>query len=174
MDKLTTPYDPAYTWAEIACAIKAEVSNDTYARWFKDIEPVSLDDLQLTLRVPNTIYQFWIETNYLPMLQSAALVALGSPREVRFQFAAKSTAAPAAGVPVETVAEIPLAEPETVAPPPAPSTDSGMNPRNTFETFVVGANSQFAHAACVRVSDNPAKNYNPLFLYAASGSARRT
>ena len=67
--------------------MKAEVSADTFNRWFKDIELVELDAKKLTLRVPNNIYQLWIESNYLGLLKTAILLELGSEREIRFALA---------------------------------------------------------------------------------------
>ena len=62
--------------------MKAEVSADTYDRWFQEIELVELDDEELTLRVPNNIYQLWIESNYLSLLRAAiVLVDRRRPRD---------------------------------------------------------------------------------------------
>jgi chromosomal replication initiator protein len=177
VDKLVSSPDKSLLWAEIAQTIQTQVSADTFSRWFKDIDLVELDDLQLTLRVPNNIYQFWIESNYLSLLESATVLAVGGPRQVRFTFGGKQ----ANGEPVleETIvqpsppAAAEEAADDTEAPSASPSSrlapDAGMNPRNTFASFVVGANNQFAHAACKQVSENPAKTYNPLFIYGGVG-----
>ena len=84
MDNVPHPSNLQTAWAEITQAIRSAVSPDTFDRWFKGISLVSLDKEQLTLAVPNDIYQYWIESNYLSLLQSATTVALGSPRAVRF------------------------------------------------------------------------------------------
>src|SRR4051812_8620408 len=77
----------ALIWKHIADAIRPEVSADTFQRWFKAIQMLQADETQLTLRVPNNIYQLWIETNYMPLLQSAVLMVLGSPRKIHFTVA---------------------------------------------------------------------------------------
>jgi chromosomal replication initiator protein len=162
----------AAAWAGISAAMKAEVSTDTFNRWFKDIDLVELDARQLTLRVPNNIYQLWIESNYLGMLRTAVLMELGGEREIRFALA--DPAAPAAVPAPPAVESNPFEdadeEPETLrknstSSPPA----GGMNPRNTFDCFVVGANNEYAHAACLAVSNAPGKTYNPLFIYGGVG-----
>jgi len=125
------------------------------------------DEAQITLRVPNNIYQLWIETNYMGLLQSSILKVLGSPRKVRFTIA--DTQEKADETPEEPDAKpaprASGANPEKATPTPA----NGMNPRNTFDSFVVGTNNQFAHAAALAVAQNPAKTYNPLFVYGGVG-----
>jgi chromosomal replication initiator protein len=167
VDKFLKSDDLNAVWASIAARIKTEVSADTYERWFREIELVELSAKELTLRVPNNIFQFWIESNYLNMLRTATLLALGSSREVKFVFAGeKEESAPASLPKANSKAVV---EPEEIDDKPAPAGTNGMNPRNSFEAFVVGPNNQFAQAACKAVSDAPAKTYNPLFIYGGVG-----
>ena len=74
-------------WASIADAIKPQVSSDTFQRWFAAIDLVRADEQEMTLRVPNTIHQLWIESNYMPLVQSAVMGVLGAPRQMKFVFA---------------------------------------------------------------------------------------
>ena len=157
-------------WNEIATNLKSELSTDAYNRWFKDIELLKVDAKQLTLRVPNNIFQLWIESNYLQLLRSAIMLVLGEPRTVHFIHADEGTQpangkSPKAGEPAEM--DIALDEPS--APAALRTGMQAMNPRNTFEAFVVGAGNQFAHAACLAVSEAPARAYNPLFVYGPTG-----
>jgi chromosomal replication initiator protein len=155
-------------WAQISDALRPHVSPDTFQRWFAAVVLIEAQDSHITLRVPNNIYQLWIETNYLQLLRSALLSTLGANPEIRFvceeEKTKKSTAAP----PRETT-------PRSAAPAPSvesPSTSAlsnGINPRNTFDSFVVGSNNQFAHAAALAVAQAPAKTYNPLFIYGGTG-----
>jgi chromosomal replication initiator protein len=168
VDKVLIAPNLKNIWSEIAEAVKSEVSAYTFDRWFRDVELVELSDTEATLRVPNNIYQFWIETNHINPLQSAFIMTLGAPRAVKFVFGGEKG---------HTV-------PEACPPPPPaksahsgddapasrlPGIGTGINPRNTFEAFVVGTNNQFAQAACKAVSDAPAKTYNPLFIYGGVG-----
>ncbi|MBV9392321.1 MAG: chromosomal replication initiator protein DnaA [Verrucomicrobia bacterium] len=153
-------------WDQIATGIRPHVSADAFQRWFAAIELVKADEIALTFQVPNTIYQLWIESNYLSLVKSATTGVLGSERTIHFRIAD---------------AEQVNADPESlVLPEPAPEVNNsekdlesannlGMNPRNTFETFVVGSNNQFAHAAALAVAQSPAKTYNPLFIYGGVG-----
>ena len=154
-------------WDEIASNIQPHVSVDAFQRWFAAIELIQADELALTFQVPNTIYQLWIESNYLNLVQSATLSVLGSPRSIKFRVADNGKANAVAESRVEASSEPPQAriqdkESEAVS-------NHGMNPRNSFETFVVGSNNQFAHAAALAVAQSPAKTYNPLFIYGGVG-----
>src|SRR6516164_5807722 len=156
-------------WREIANGIRPHVSSDAFQRWFASIELVEASETALSFQVPNTIYQLWIESNYLNLVQSAALAVLGGPREVRFIVRGDGEGA----INGENNGAELLAE----APPPSKPLEReaesgamhGMNPRNSFETFVVGSNNQFAHAAALAVAQAPAKTYNPLFIYGGVG-----
>ncbi len=150
-------------WADIASALRAEVSADIFDRWFKDAHLTELSPEHLTLRVPNDIYRYWIEDNYLDPLRAASLLVLKSAREVRFCSAGVSTMphkeiAPAKAAPLPTEEET---EEKAVA--------NGLNPKNTFQHFVVGSNNEFAAAAGNAVAANPGKTYNPLFFYGGVG-----
>src|SRR5580700_10945331 len=72
-------------WEVIGAGIRPHVSPDAFQRWFASIELVHADELALTFEVPNTIYQLWIESNYLSHVEAAALAVLGSPREIKFR-----------------------------------------------------------------------------------------
>jgi chromosomal replication initiator protein len=186
-------------WEAIAEHIAAQVSKDTFQRWFKAITMTVADENQITLTVPNNIYQLWIESNYIALLQSSVASVLGGPRSIRFLTATEAAAPKSngrlreAGMDEESCGEEDAAHShprlhhrdaaeghqrpharETAAARAASAAHdaavaSGMNPRNTFSTFVVGANNQFAHAAALAVSQAPARTYNPLFIYGGVG-----
>jgi len=150
----------ANIWGQAAEEIRGRISNDGFQRWFDGVEMISDDGKTLALRVPNPIHQFFIESNYLPLVAEAVATVSGAPRAISF------------------VSNNSEQDNEAATPAPAPakssskitsSASSGMNIRNTFETFVVGANSQFAHSAAMAVAKSPARTYNPFFVYGGSG-----
>ncbi|HEY2423887.1 MAG TPA: chromosomal replication initiator protein DnaA, partial [Chthoniobacterales bacterium] len=166
VDKMPIEQSFRQIWEEVAAGIRPHVSSDAFQRWFAAIELAHADDKQLIFQVPNTIYQLWIESNYLQLLQAAAMQVLGGEREIKF-CVAEQPAGPIS-------APEHRAEPETKVAKaadkdPEPATVHGMNPRNTFDTFVVGSNNQFAHAAALAVAQSPSKTYNPLFIYGGVG-----
>src|SRR5438477_74649 len=151
----------AEPWQRLAAALKPQVSADTFKRWFSAVELIETTDTRLIFRVPNNIYQFWIESNHMAALQAAIMTAFGAPREVKFVFPGNSGE---------------VAEDVVVSQRPEPSQETkssgsalGLNPRNTFETFVVGPNNEIAHAASLAVAQAPARTYNPLFMYGGVG-----
>jgi chromosomal replication initiator protein len=166
-------------WENIAAIIQPQVSPDTFQRWFAAVALVLADEQQLTLRVPNNIYQLWIESNYMPLVQSAIMGVLGAPRQVRFAFNEKTETDNSEAA--STLSDEAMPGPSKIAlrnyavdiansVPGTPDIPThGLNPRYTFESFVVGENSRYARAACHAVSETPAKTYNPLFLYGGVG-----
>ena len=151
-------------WREISRAIRPLISPEAFLRWFAAIELVEADEYALTLQVPNSIYQFWIECNYLNVVQSAVVSVLGSSRKIIFRAADTGTTDPPVFSELAGQTLTPASQDEDSSP-----IVHGMNPRNSFDAFVVGSANQFAHAAALAVSQSPAKTYNPLFIYGGVG-----
>src|SRR3984893_14021045 len=149
-------------WQKLSAALKPQVSADTFKRWFSAVELVGATDKTLSFRVPNNIYQYWIESNHMAALQAAVLEALGEPRGIKF-ISSES--------PVEEIEAIGVSKQNDPGRDTKPASGSslGLNPRNTFESFVVGPNNEIAHAASLAVSQAPARTYNPLFIYGGVG-----
>ncbi len=150
-------------WQQLSAALKPQVSGDTFKRWFSALELVSSKDDVLTFRVPNNIYQYWIESNHMTALHAAIVTAFQRPMQVKFLSPSEPL--------VETVLEeVGVEKSEPVRNHPRTNHPTpGLNPRNTFETFVVGPNNEIAHAASVAVAQQPARTYNPLFIYGGVG-----
>src|SRR6476620_5108671 len=78
----------SHLWQKLSAALKPQVSPDTFKRLFSAVKLVQATDETFTFRVPNNIYQFWIESNHMAALQAAIVSAFGSPRDVKFVTAA--------------------------------------------------------------------------------------
>ena len=154
-------------WREIASGIRLHLSADAFQRWFASIELVQADEIALTFQVPNSIYQFWIESNYLHVVRSAAMSVLGSSPEIKFRSADIGTIGPIVDAHSDRMSKALASKSHDEDSEGA--INHGMNPRNRFEAFVVGSSNQFAHAAALAVSQSPAKSYNPLFIYGGVG-----
>lgn len=151
-------------WDQIAAALKAEVGEGVYDRWFSTLRLAGLTSKALTLAIPNSIYQVWIESNYAAQVQAALLTVFGNRRAL--EFVVENGSAPIAiAAPIEApvVAETEAEECEE------PSDAKGLNARYIFDTFVVGTNSEFAHAAALAVAKSPSRTYNPLFIHGGVG-----
>ena len=149
-------------WVQISSALRAELGEGVFDRWFSTASLESLDAKALTLSVPNSIYQVWIESNYAAQVQAALLSVLGGKRKLKFVVANGQTFAEAP-MPARAAAEIEVEAEEKAR-------DAfGLNPRYVFDSFVVGSNSEFAHAAALAVAKSPSRTYNPLFIHGGVG-----
>lgn len=146
------------SWSRIAAGLRERMSGDEFERWFLDVRVASENPESLTLFVPNPIHQFFIESNYLPLVKEVASIIEPSLKKLEFATDPESEAA----LPQRPVVESKPRE----KPLPVPA---GLNPRNTFDQYVVGTNNEFAHSAAKAVANAPAVTYNPLFVYGASG-----
>jgi len=147
------------SWEQISKRIRERVSSDGFDRWFSGVRIAALSSDTVTLSVPNPIHQFFIESNYLPIVKESVQATLPTVTQVEFTSSNEAEIAPRPAAPT------PKAPREK-----APATLAGaMNPRNTFDAFVVGSNNEFAHSAALAVAKSPATTYNPLFIYGVSG-----
>ena len=164
MDNSTTTNDLQAVWKDISASVQQSVNADTFTRWFQDAELLSLTDGDVTIQVPNNIHQLWIETNYMPLLRSAIVLAVGAHRSVRFVCSGAPATPLPPGEPAPIKNDKRRSESNGIS-----SSAIGMNPRNTFGSFVVGKNNDYAHAACLAVGNAPGRTYNPLFIYGGVG-----
>jgi chromosomal replication initiator protein len=150
-------------WGQISSALRSELGEGVFDRWFSTLRLAEVQAREVALVIPNSIYQVWIESNYASQLQAALMSVFGAKRKVTFRVENGP------GVQASLVAEE-IADPVGEAPEPASATGArGLNPHYVFDTFVVGANSEFAHAASLAVAKSPARTYNPLFIHGGVG-----
>ena len=148
-------------WTSVSEVIRQRISADGYERWFQGVDVVSDDGLKLVFRVPNPIHQFFIESNYLRLVQDAAQEVLQQSAEDPVCRSGKCG---------QRSLHIPLSEHRSPAATRHGSrafawsntSTSGMNPRNTFDTFVVGSNNQFAHGAAIAVAKISRQDLQPF------------
>jgi chromosomal replication initiator protein len=153
-------------WGAAQAQLKGMLSADIFNLWFAPLRAVSTDDNAITLEVANDFCEVWLKDNYMGLLQDVLAMACGRKLEVKFKVSnAPATIAHAHAVPA--TAKTKHAEP--AAEKPGPNGEVVFNPKNTFESFVVGNNNNFAYAASLAVAQSPGKAYNPLFLYGGVG-----
>lgn len=154
------------TWSIAQQLLRAMLTNsEIYNLWFAPLRPSNLDGDELSLEVANEFSGLWLQDNYLDLLRDVVSRAAGRPMNVVFNVASAN------GVPkVETAEPQKLMTRDEVASDRnGASKEASFNPRNTFDTFVVGNNNTFAHAAAIAVAQAPGRSYNPLFLYGGVG-----
>jgi chromosomal replication initiator protein len=158
-------------WETVKGDFKALFPEDVFKLWFEPIVCVEFTEDALTLGVPNDFAAIWINDNYLDLIVQRLRLSTGRAMTVKLKKvdldnSGAPFASPDAGSRIKT-----SAAPARRAPRYDEKTAvaGGLNPRNTFETFVVGNNNQMAHAAALAVAQAPAQAYNPLFIYGDTG-----
>ena len=144
-------------WNEVAGRLKGALNETTYRTWFAEAEGTELSDDAFVLGVPNDFTREWIEGHFLGLIGAAVRDVTGQERRVALSVTERTPAD----------APIPLEAPKRHGA--AGSMDSGMNPKYTFDLFVIGSSNRFAHAAALAVAEAPAQAYNPLFVYGGTG-----
>jgi chromosomal replication initiator protein len=143
-------------WDKILLHSERRVNPHSFATWFRPTRLERAEEDRLVIRVPTRLFKKRLTETYGQLIQ-AVLTELGRP-QLQLEYLCAETQ------PVAT----------SLAPPPQAKLDFDavahqLNPRYTFESFIVGASNQFAHAAAMAVADQPSKSYNPLFLYGGVG-----
>ena len=155
-------------WHSAQEHLRAKLSQDTFNMWFAPLRASTMDGGHITLEAPNDFCEVWLKDNYLGLMQDAVAVAAGCKLQVKFKPVSPHPTGPvAAPRPAIATAKSKLTEP--VAERNYTNGDLHFNPKNTFDTFVVGNNNNFAYAAAKAVAETPGKAYNPLFLYGGVG-----
>lgn len=149
-------------WDKVCEHLQRTLHPDVYSRWIAVIEASSLDENALTLSVDNDFYQSWLEENYLPLIETTLASVAGM--SLRIEFIIR----PRARKEEDARPQEPIAPPVTRAP----SQETKLNPRYTFDEFIVGSSNNFAHAASLAVAQAPARAYNPLFIYGGVGMGK--
>jgi chromosomal replication initiator protein len=142
-------------WSKVAESIKERIGPQNFDIWIKPIQFLTMDEGNVVLEVPNRFYKEWVLEHYsIPIKETISLL---TQKPCHLHFKIRNEKSLDRDSP-------PLFKEETesiMAPK--------FNPKYSFSNFVVGASNQFANAACLAVANQPAKNYNPLFIYGGVG-----
>lgn len=151
-------------WKEALNLVKENISQQNFEIWIKPIRLAEIGEEEIKLSVPNRFFKEWIEENYLSLLKDSLKVSSGRTYELSLilfddhhltnigdERSLRSISSPT------PKRELTL------------RTHPQLNEKYSFERFVVGPSNQLAHAAAISVAEQPAKNYNPLFIYGGVG-----
>ncbi len=147
-------------WEESLKVIKDRVGEQAFDTWFRSVSLDSVEGREVTLRVPNKFFGQWLSEHYQEVLCDV-LEPLVGKENVNIQWKTDVSNAEEAA-PATEKADKEYQESRK-------RKQNQLNPKYTFENFVVGGSNQFARAASLAVAENPAKAYNPLFLYGGVG-----
>lgn len=151
-------------WEKTVNIIQEKISKQNFDTWIKPVKMIAMEEQRVQLAVPNKFFKDWLVDNYSSTIKQSLRAAAGIDVDIEFILVKNQDnilphvsphASPAKNVSVASVGKN--------------KTFSFLNDNYSFDRFVVGTCNQFAHAASIAVAKQPAKNYNPLFIYGGSG-----
>lgn len=148
-------------WGKTLNVIEKKISKPSFETWLKSTKAIALNKNTLIVEAPNDFAREWLDGNYKEILTEILYELIGENMSLKFVIPESNMDDP---IMVSPANKKP-AKPEVI-------TDSAqhmLNPKYTFETFVIGSGNRFAHAASLAVAEAPAKAYNPLFIYGGVG-----
>jgi chromosomal replication initiator protein len=149
-------------WQTVLGQLQMEMPRASYDTWVRDTRPISYDQGLLTIGVRNAYARDWLESRLSSTVSRLLIGIMNRTVDVEFIVSQNETPESKQKNQAQPVDE----EIETLPVQPVSTT---LNPRYTFENFVVGSGNRLAHAACQAVAEKPARAYNPLFLYGGVG-----
>lgn len=154
------------SWDRVLGKIETRVNAHSFSTWFRPTRFVSEDAGSLCVRVPNSWFAEWLRTNYLPLIQDALREIERPGLSVEFLAERGDGSTRAASMAPPTVVARKASQPLASSADELPG---WLNPRYSFEKFVVSSCNQFAHAAAMAVAEQPSRAYNPLYVYGGVG-----
>ncbi len=142
-----------HIWQRVLGLLKGKVDPQSYKTWFEPTRASSLDGNVLTVEVPNSFFVEWLEEHYSPAIKKLVDQEAGGDVVLKFRALNRREER----------------EERSHLAPIHPVNESQLHERYTFDSFVVGASNQLAHAAALAVAHSPARAYNPLFIYGGVG-----
>ncbi len=149
-------------WEDVLSILRPQMNDESFDLWLRPIKALTFDSQRLTLQVPNAFFADWLRDHYQPKIELILRERHGEPIGLSFNVLRPVEDLLRTHEPAPALAPRPL-------PPPPPASETFLNPRYTFDSFVVGHSNRFAQAASYAVAKDPGKAYNPLFLYGGVG-----
>ena len=147
-------------WTATLNKIEEKISKPSFDTWLKSTQAVKLEENTIIISAPNDFARDWLETQYTTLISNVLKEITGAQLATKF-------IVPDTNPSTDQMAVEPKAKQKIPNGNDAPKTM--LNPKYTFDTFVIGAGNRFAHAASLAVAEAPAKAYNPLFIYGGVG-----
>jgi chromosomal replication initiator protein len=148
-------------WSRVLAEIEKKISKPSFETWLKSTKAFSLKNDTLTIIAPNEFARDWLESKYSSLIMDTVLEITGAELEIKFILPQNHIE--------EIEMNIPAVKEKVKYDEPVEFGQSMLNPKYTFDTFVIGSGNRFAHAASLAVAEAPAKAYNPLFIYGGVG-----
>jgi len=143
-------------WDKILDNLEAKVNPQSFTTWLKPTALARDEGKRIYVTVPSELFANWLSKNYMTLIQESANTLDREGSEIAFVFDQHAAAFP------------PSAGAET-APAPVVGQATTLNQKYTFDSFVVSSSNELAHAAALRVAEQPSLTYNPLYIYGGVG-----
>ncbi len=137
-------------------ALQEKIDKNSYETWFEPTSYIGQETNSLYIKVPNSYFKDWLSYHYSSMINSCSQELYGKVFNIKFIFDEDSSV-------------FMRRSPQERKSKRGTLLNPNLNPNYTFENFVVGSCNEFAHAASTAVTKNPAKSYNPLYIYGGAG-----
>ena len=147
-------------WEKTLDVIKGELSEVSFNTWIKSCEPISISSDTLKISVPNSFTQDILDKRYKDLVANSIKAVCSKLYNIEFIIASDTSIAEEIKKAEKTPSKSIIVNDEM---------SSTLNPKYTFNSFVIGNSNRFAHAASLAVAEAPAKAYNPLFIYGGVG-----
>ena len=148
--------DKTNPWLQILDTVKKKIDRASFETWFEPSVYIGQESDCLYIKVPNSYFKDWLSFHYSGLINSSSKELFGKFFDVKYIFD-------------ETPSSFIRRSPQERKVKRGMLLNPNLNPNYTFENFVVGSCNQFAHAAAIAVAKNPAKSYNPLYIYGGAG-----
>lgn len=155
-------------WQTVLGEIELSVSRASFVTWFKNTELIEQNEGNVTIGVPNVFAKQQFEVKFNDQITQTLRKNGVNVRHITYAINSQAKKArPSADKP--PLASTPLATDAVVVAPTNKANPSGLNPKYTFDSFIVGGSNELAYSACMAVARDPGTKYNPLFLYGGVG-----
>ncbi len=149
-------------WQSVLAQLQMDMPRASFDTWVRDTRPLAYENGMITVGVRNAYARDWLENRLAANVSRMLIEILNSNVSVNFVVTQSDENA-------SSTDPEPAAASMEVTPPEPKARHMSLNPRYTFDTYVVGSGNRLAHAACQAVAEKPARAYNPLFLYGGVG-----
>jgi chromosomal replication initiator protein len=168
-------------WENILNQVEERINNQSFETWFRPVHLLSFEPGRLQLGVPDQNFITWLSDHYLEVLLSAAKEVLGEVPKVSFVVSKTSNSGNHPKIVADFSESLSITERQMELPVglsvrktqprifEEPGEEVSLNPKYTFDTYIVGSGNRFAHAASLAVAEQMSANYNPLFIYGGVG-----
>jgi len=148
--------DKQNPWLQIQGILKEQIDANSFETWFEPTVYIGKENTDLYIKVPNSYFKDWLSFHYTSLIQRCSQDLFGKPFNIKYIYDDSSS-------------PFMRKSPQERKSKQGHLLNPNLNPNYTFENYVVGSCNQFCHAAAVAIAKNPAKAYNPLYIYGGAG-----